>query len=158
MLIMFTAVFIVFGNTTALATWRKVPHDMRSDLMRRLVPLEHLVRLPVMVEAITFLIMTPEGRRRLRETPKTPFPEPRVAPLVAKLSDEMNADGEMREKEPGAVYFPSSNPAEWNAHLSVLCWRIPPAEADAESGAAPAHARRRPQARPPRRGLVARAG
>jgi hypothetical protein len=135
--IMFKAIFIIIGNTVALATWRKVPHEIRSNLMPRLVPLEHIVRLLVTLEAITFLIMTPEGRRLLRETPKTPIPEPRVALLATKLSEEANADGEAMEKRPGALCFPSSNPAEWNAHFSVLRWRIPPAETDAESAAAP---------------------
>lgn len=74
--IMFKPVFIIIGNTPALATWRKVPHDIRSNLLRRLVPLEHIFRLLVTVEAISFLIMTPEGRRLMRATPETPIPEP----------------------------------------------------------------------------------
>ncbi len=48
----------------------------RRALAARLVPVEKLVRMLMMTEAATFLLMTPEGRRLREETPKIEPPAP----------------------------------------------------------------------------------
>lgn len=90
---LFKAAFVIFGNAAALATLSKVPHDMRTGLFRRLVPLEQITRLLITIEAITFLLMTPEGRRLMRDMPRMAIPEPRPAP--GNLPDHADAGGEI---------------------------------------------------------------
>jgi hypothetical protein len=48
----------------------------RRDFLARLVPVEKLVRILMVVEAATYLLMTPEGRRLRAETPKITPPAP----------------------------------------------------------------------------------
>jgi hypothetical protein len=118
---MFKAVFHIIGTTAALATWWKVPADMRSGLLCRLVPIEKIARLLITVEAITFLIMTPEGRRLMRETPAMAVPDPR-----ARLSLQSSGPAAERAAPTELPYIPpTAPPSEWACQFNVLGWKVP---------------------------------
>jgi hypothetical protein len=52
----------------------------QRDLLDRLEPIEKLVRALLILRAVTFLLMTPDGRRLMRDTPKSPAPEKPLPP------------------------------------------------------------------------------
>lgn len=75
---------VVTGAITAVSLVHRArfARKQRRDLLARLAPVEKLVRMLMMIEAATFLLMTPEGRRLRAETPKITPPAP-PAPVAA---------------------------------------------------------------------------
>jgi hypothetical protein len=55
-------------------------HRERRDLLNWLVPIEKLVRAILVTRAITYLLMTVQARKLLRDTPKVAPPEPPKPP------------------------------------------------------------------------------
>ncbi len=74
------AMFAVMAETitsaASLFQRARFGRTQRRDLLARLAPVEKLVRMLMMTEAATFLLMTPEGRRLRAETPKIDPPAP----------------------------------------------------------------------------------
>ena len=106
---------IVTGAITSasLARRARFARKERGHLLTRLVPVEKLVRMLMMIEAATFLLMTPEGRRLRAETPKItpPAPPAPVAPAKSGVAKPVFAT---RILMPGwqtiAAYHPQIDP------------------------------------------------
>ncbi|MDP3495055.1 MAG: hypothetical protein Q8R82_18235 [Hyphomonadaceae bacterium] len=62
-------------SVATLARTRHLSRRQRTDILCRLVPVEKIVRSLLVTEALIYLLMTPEGRRLLANTPKMPMPD-----------------------------------------------------------------------------------
>lgn len=76
------------GSALRLAWKQTLTRTERSELLIRLVPVEKTVRMLLMVEAFTFLLMTPEGRKIRREAKPIAIPEPPPPPCKPKVMTE----------------------------------------------------------------------
>src|SRR5262249_46742025 len=64
-----------FGTMRILSMRAILRRKEKRELMHLLLPAQKLARLCIVIEAATWLVMTPEGRKLLRETPKQSPPE-----------------------------------------------------------------------------------
>ena len=78
---MFAAMLAAITSVADLTRRACFRRKERRALATRLVPVEKLVRMLMMTEAATFLLMTPEGRRLREETPKIEPPAPPPPPV-----------------------------------------------------------------------------
>ena len=76
------------GSALRLAWRQTLTRTERSELLIRLVPVEKTVRMLLMVEALTFLLMTPEGLRIRREAKTIAIPTPPPPPGKPKVMSE----------------------------------------------------------------------
>ncbi len=67
-------------SAAELARRTRFGYRERRDLLNWLEPIEKLVRVILVTRAITYLLMTVEGRKLLRDTPKIAPPEPPKPP------------------------------------------------------------------------------
>lgn len=85
---MFAGVLKFAGAARELALRYRFTRRDRAEIEGRLKPVEKIVRILLMIEAATFLLMTPEGARMLRaakpETPPPP-PAPPTAPHATRI-------------------------------------------------------------------------
>lgn len=61
-------------SVATLARRRKLGRPERTAILCRLVPVEKIVRSLLVTEALIYLLMTPEGRKLLKTTPKMALP------------------------------------------------------------------------------------
>jgi hypothetical protein len=64
------------GSALRLAWRQTLTRTERSELLIRLVPVEKIIRTLLVVEALTFLLMTPEGAKMRREAKPVAIPAP----------------------------------------------------------------------------------
>ncbi len=79
---MFASVVKAAGSARQLAQRYRFTRSARAEIVNRLKPVEKIVRILLMIEAATFLLMTPEGARMRREAklaapPASPAPPAR---------------------------------------------------------------------------------
>lgn len=67
---MLARAFTQFPPARTIAQWMRVSRRERRDFNEWIQPVEHLVRSCIIAKAAIFLLMTPQGRRMLRDTPK----------------------------------------------------------------------------------------
>lgn len=132
---------------TALAN----PHlpEARHEALARLEPLEKLVRALLIVRAVTFLLMTPNGRRLMRETPKSPFPQKPTPPSKRDsyiLTIPQPAWSTIAQHQAPSAAAPPRTPSEASSPFRVCAWRFP---IDFDTPPQPAdRAPQKPSARP----------
>jgi hypothetical protein len=158
---MFSALTTRFGSAMRVAFRRFLSSQQRRDLILHLEPVEKLVRVLMIVEAITLLVTTPIGLK-LRQTTKPcriPDPPPQVGahkphPEANRVQaammtiaahqpriDPRVAEREAREKEQARVAalqlqrqrFDDYDPAALTSRFSVIHWAHDPAMRTAPS-------------------------
>ena len=77
---MFADLLRTAGSIRHLAQRYAFRRAARAEIVNRLKPVEKLVRLLIMIEAATFLLMTPEGARMRREAKLVAPPSPPAPP------------------------------------------------------------------------------
>jgi hypothetical protein len=145
------------GSTSALSKRWRLSRDEKQLVLGWLEPVEKLARSCLLVRAFNFLMMTPEGRRLMRETPKMAMPSPpnppgqksnpystkvlmpgwhtiaqnwRAAMEQKKLDEQREAERAARDRY---------DPANWGGGFRVLGWTFP----EDESRSLPAASRKR---------------
>ena len=73
---MFQSLHDKVGAAAAVAARRRFDRDDRREVLSWLEPVELLVRQLLFAQALTYLLMTPEGQKLRRETPRPPPPGP----------------------------------------------------------------------------------
>jgi hypothetical protein len=73
---MFQTLHEKVGAATAIAARGRFGRSDRREVLSWLEPVELLVRNLLFAQALTYLLMTPEGRKLRQETPRTPPPGP----------------------------------------------------------------------------------
>ena len=73
---MFSVLMREVTSAATLARKRKLARPERTSILCRLVPVEKIVRSLLVTEALIYLLMTPEGRKLLKTTPKRALPSP----------------------------------------------------------------------------------
>jgi hypothetical protein len=73
---MFQNLHAKVGAATAVAARRRFDRSERREVLSWLEPVGLLVRNLLFAQALTYLLMTPEGRKLRQETPRTPPPGP----------------------------------------------------------------------------------
>ena len=86
---MFSVLMREVKSSATLARTRKLARRERTDILCRLVPVEKIVRSLLVTEALIYLLMTPEGRKLLKTTPKMPMPSPPPPVGVQKHSHKV---------------------------------------------------------------------
>ena len=118
--------------------WRRMDHWDRVAILDWLEPVEKLVRGVLILNAVTWLLMTPEGRKLMRETPKMALPDPPqqgdanldVGEATASETAPEDAPAAMaarRESEPDIVSLGSDPgaPSTWRCAFRVFRWTFP---------------------------------
>jgi hypothetical protein len=80
-------------DRAALARRRRLERSDRREVLSWLEPVERLVRNLLFAQAVTHLLMTPEGQKLLRETPKRQAPEPAAPETPAWKSTRIPQPG-----------------------------------------------------------------
>ena len=78
--LLFTRVIDHIGSTPDFSKRWRLTRAEKTTLLGWLEPVEKLARSCLLVRALNFLMMTPEGRRLMRETPKMAMPSPPKPP------------------------------------------------------------------------------
>jgi hypothetical protein len=135
----FARVITQIGSTASFSQRMRLTRSEKQEVLGWLEPVEKLARSCLLVRAFSFLMMTPEGRRLMRETPKMPMPEPKrpdstppritripiwhthapYARLLAerrKIEEQKAAERAARDKY---------DPANWGGAFRVLGWSYP---------------------------------
>ena len=81
---LFAVMAATITSAASLFQRARFGRSQRRELLARLEPVEKLVRILMMTEAATFLLMTPEGRKLRTETPKIDPPAPPAPVGVAR--------------------------------------------------------------------------
>ena len=79
---MFASVLKVAGSARQLAQRYRFRRSARAEIVNRLKPVEKIVRILLMIEAATFLLMTPEGARMRRAAKLVAPPAPPTPPTA----------------------------------------------------------------------------
>jgi hypothetical protein len=152
---MFSAISTKFGSAMRLACRRFYTLQQRRDLILHLEPVEKLVRVLMIIEAITLLVMTPLGLRLRQTTKACALPEPppqvgarrphpqadRVAAAMMTIAtnrpriDPRVAEREAREAEQRRLAalerqrqrFEDFDPAALASRFTVIHWVHDPA-------------------------------
>lgn len=159
---LFAVVIAAIGSVRDLATRDALARKERRDLLARLKPVEAIVRVLLVTEAITWLLMTPAGRALMRAAkpcaipapPTPPTPPPKLSPARAAFASAMRAamqtiadlrpreDPRIAEREAQqrrdaflAGEIPSA--AEPRGRFSVLRWSHDPPPVDDTPPSAP---------------------
>lgn len=148
---MFAVLMREVQSTAALAQRWKLAHAPRRAILCRLVPLEKIVRALLVTEAITYLLMTPQGLKLLASTPKitpplppsTKGPQKTTIPMpgwhtIAALQPRIDPRIVQPEPQPKD----KTDPASWACRFRVLGWIMPEPDDDP------------PQPAPPRRSWI----
>jgi hypothetical protein len=135
----FSRVITHIGSTASFSQRMRLTRSEKKEVLGWLEPVEKLARSCLLVRAFSFLMMTPEGRRLMRDTPKIPMPEPKrpdstparitripiwhthapYARMLAercKIEQQKAAEGAARDKY---------DPANWGGAFRVLGWSLP---------------------------------
>jgi hypothetical protein len=128
---MFGRVLKHIGSTASLARRWRLTRTEKKDVLAWLEPVEQLTRACLIVKAIAFLLMTPEGRRLMREPPKRP--DPSAAPLHAA-----EAPGQERLSERAATPSDASEGKKRSAPFRVIRWTPAAPDPDQEQPNKPA--------------------
>jgi hypothetical protein len=78
--VMFGRVIAHIGSTATFSQRMRLTRTEKKEVLGWLEPVEKLARSCLLVRAFNFLMMTPQGRKLLRETPKMAMPEPPKPP------------------------------------------------------------------------------
>jgi hypothetical protein len=89
---LFTALMDQAFSLARLATRPRMTRSARHEILKRLIPVEKLTRFLLTIEAVTFLLMTPEGARLRRDIRPAP-PQPAPPPASKAESRRMPAPG-----------------------------------------------------------------
>jgi hypothetical protein len=136
------------GSTAALSKRWRLTRAEKTTLLGWLEPVEKLARSCLLVRALTFLMMTPEGRRLMRETPKMAMPSPPKPPgqassnrstkiplggwhthaPYARYLAEKRKQEEQRAAERAAI--DRHDPQNWGGAFRVLHWQFPEPEGE----------------------------
>lgn len=128
---LFDATVSTIGSAFALAYRQSLRRTERRELLIRLAPVEKLVRTLLIIEAITFLLMTPEGRRLRREARACAIPG--VQPPPARSQEAAGVQAAHRSRlDPRAEAMSAQaeavaesgpvDPPEWQCRFDVLHW------------------------------------
>jgi hypothetical protein len=144
--VFFERVIKEIGSAADFSKRWKVSRKERREVLGWLEPVESLVRSCLIVKAIAFLLMTPEGRKLMRDTPKMPMPEwpkPKTSdnhivtiphPGWSTIAAHRNAlaERERLEAERAARKAATDrhDPANWACVFRSVGWKFP--EDDAE--------------------------
>jgi hypothetical protein len=169
---MYAVVLEAVGSAATLAQRYLVTRRERRHILARLIPIEKIVRTLLMIEAATFLLMTPEGRRLREETPKIEPPappppvgvakpkpthytqvlmpgwhtiaanHPRIDPRVVEREAREALERRLTEFETLTSEASIADPAAWSCRFNVVHWVHP--EPD-DTPAAPPQLARLPQ-------------
>jgi hypothetical protein len=138
----FSRVINHIGSTSGFSRRWRLRRPDKSEILGWLEPAEKLARACILTRAFNFLLMTPEGRRLVRETPKMAMPEPakpastlpritripiwhthapyaRVLAERKKLEDQRAAERAARDRY---------DPANWGGGFRVVAWSFPEGE------------------------------
>jgi hypothetical protein len=143
--VMFGRVISHIGSTADLSKRWRLTRTQKKEVLGWLEPVEKLARSCLLVRAFSFLLMTPEGRRLMRETPKMAMPEPakppaRGNPFSTKIpmpgwhtiAQNQRAFAEQRkiEQQRAAeqVARDRHDPENWGGGFRVVGWRMPEPE------------------------------
>ncbi len=129
------------GATRDVARRWHIRRRDRREVMKLLSPVEKLVRCCLIIQAATWLLMTPEGRRMVREVPKQQPPEPRkpfqkVQPHRITIPHPgWNTIAQMWRPETPPPPKPEpkdkSDPANWRCGFPVVGWNRSTRDPDA---------------------------
>lgn len=121
------------GDARALVARTPLRGAERNAILEKLIPAERLVRELLISNAITFLLMTPAGRRiRARAKPITPPAPPPPPPgpygTTRVLTIPLNANL-ARHYRPAPVRTPRppadpANPETWRVQFRILRWDV----------------------------------
>jgi hypothetical protein len=152
----FSRVITHIGSTASFSQRMRLTRSEKKEVLGWLEPVEKLARSCLLVRAFCFLMMTPEGRRMMRETPKMAMPSPPKPPgqpsnphstkvimpgwhTIARnwrAAMEQRKRDEAREAERAAR--DRHDPANWGGGFRVLGWSFP----EDETSSLPANSRK----------------
>lgn len=123
---LFDATVSTVGSAFALAYRQSFRRNERRELLIRLAPIEKLVRTLLVIEAITWLLMTPEGLRMRRAARACTIPTARPqsssrSPDAASIVPHTEAVKE-RARADAASEFSAVDPPEWQCRFGILHW------------------------------------
>jgi hypothetical protein len=140
----FSRVISHIGSTSSLSRRWRLSRKEKKDILGWLEPAEKVARSCLLVRALNFLMMTPEGCRLIRETPKIAMPEPaktgsttpRVthiphggwhthAPYARALAERRKLE---EQKAAERAARDRHDPANWGGSFRVVGWSMPEGE------------------------------
>jgi hypothetical protein len=134
----FARVIDHIGSTSDFAKRRAISRNEKRELLNWLKPVETIVRASLVTRAITFLLMTIEGRRLLRETPKMAPPEREPEKPAVKStriphpgyhtiwqSPRILAERQKLEQQRAAEAAQTrANPDNWRGTFRIIKWNL----------------------------------
>ncbi len=142
--IMFARVIGHIGSTSGLSRRWRLSRAEKKEVLGWLEPVEKLARSCLLVRALGFLMMTPEGRRLMRETPKMAMPaapHERPAPVSKTIipmpgwhtiAQNRRALAEPRklerQDETERAARDRHDPDNWSCAFRVFGWQFPEPE------------------------------
>jgi len=155
--VMFARVISHIGSTAAFSKRWRLSRSEKKVVLGWLEPVEKLARSCLLVRAFNFLMMTPQGLKLLRETPKMELPgrlQQRPAPPRKTIipmpgwytiaeNQRARAEQQMREQQRAAEQpaVERYDPETWGGGFRVVGWRMP----EPEEGAVPGGFQKRRQ-------------
>jgi hypothetical protein len=135
----FSRVITQIGSTASFSRRMRLTRSEKKEVLGWLEPVEKLARSCLLVRAFSFLMMTPEGRKLMRETPKMPMPEPKrtdsTPPRITRIPiwnthaphARMLAERRKIEEQKAAERATRDryDPANWGGAFRVLGWSYP---------------------------------
>lgn len=123
------------GQLTVFAR-RTLSLDGKREVLGWLEPLEKQVRASLILRALNFLLMTPAGRRLMRETPRSPpprKPQPPTAtgvltipsPGWSTIAQHRAAQAAEQAEQATAAGMRDGDPDEASSAFRVIRWRFP---------------------------------
>jgi hypothetical protein len=154
--VMFARVIGHIGSTSQFSKRFRLTRTDKKQVLGWLEPVEKLARACLVVRAFSFLMITPQGMKLLRETPKIAMPEPPKPPGKANpfstkiptpgwntiaqhqraLAERQKLD---RQRAAERAARDPYDPANWGGRFRILGWTFPEPE---ETGAPPGKQRR----------------
>lgn len=131
---MFGVLMQLAGSVCRIAAMQGRARRPRREILARLEPVEKLVRGLLIIEAVTWLLMTPAGHKLMRETPKSAPPGQRTPPASTPT---MAGQAPNAAAQAGASTSPAHNllhagSETWSCHFTCLKWRSAEPEQEAE--------------------------
>jgi hypothetical protein len=142
--VMFARVITHIGSTADFSKRWRLTRIQKKEVLGWLEPVEKLARSCLLVRAFNFLMMTPQGQKLLRETPKIEMPKPpapqpapthkttipmpgwhTIAQNQRALAEQQKIE-QQRAAEQAAV--DRHDPGNWGGGFRVVGWRMPEPE------------------------------
>jgi hypothetical protein len=136
---LFCRVMLHVGSTADFSRRWRLSRTSKKEVLGWLEPVEKLARSCLLVRVLGFLLMTPQGLKLLRETPKMAMPAPKkpdstppritripiwhtVAPMARAMAERQKLE---EQKAAERAARDRHDPENWGGGFRVIGWSLP---------------------------------